>query len=686
MTASMTKLQTLASFWQGFSLPNVQQKLDLVATDITSRQDDSDASRKQLIDMLRDFKKNQSEEVKLSAAPVVKKFQNEVDSLARRAKAGEKAFFDIYQSLADMPDPLPILEQAIERNHAQASKIQDYEIETKQLRETLAECNLQITDMKGKDKKLAELQAMITQYDKNIDDTLNQRLAEAMDKINADHEDRIHVVEEEKETVARKLLDAEQKLKETQRMLESAQTELYDVNNKVTEKADARSEEAEMLLNDLETANQRATLAEKQVEVLKERIAGFRTSPAADRTLDAASEVDHSLVSDLKRELACKERELGHVEAALASLKEDSQKERLEMTSTSETLAAHNESLNTELARIKQQLARQADYESIKKDLAILKSLEFSYNDGEDDAEEKPLEVMILERSKALQSENTVLRMDKERLANELTTATSELAEKAKEADSKSKLVAQLEEHVEKLQDLANINRGEAEGRSSTDFLAELDLGKSESPTTSMTSSLIHEVAQKGSSEAASILPIVQAQRERFRKRNVELEEEQSRQMQQLALVQSQVKDLQTDNVKLYEKIRFLQGYQSPAVVNRESDQVMIPVESRYKHQYEQRLDPFATFSHQEKQRKYSQLNIVEKIILSMVQFMLSNKVARLFVFTYSVLLHGLVFLVLMKMAYTDSFRRDQAASEWQQKYIQHMQAEHELEHHNPMI
>lgn len=36
--------------------------------------------------------------------------------------------------MADMPDPLPILEQSIERNQQLASKIQDFEIETKQLR------------------------------------------------------------------------------------------------------------------------------------------------------------------------------------------------------------------------------------------------------------------------------------------------------------------------------------------------------------------------------------------------------------------------------------------------------------------------------------------------------------------------------------------------------------------------
>ena len=40
----------------------------------------------------------------------------------------------------------------------------------------------------------------------------------------------------------------------------------------------------------------------------------------------------------------------------------------------------------------------------------------------------------------------------------------------------------------------------------------------------------------------------------------------------------------------------------------------------------------------QEKQRRYGQLNVFEKIILSFVQFAVGNKTARLFVFFYAVL------------------------------------------------
>jgi len=60
----MSKLQTLLQFWQSFNLPQVQQGLDLEVTEITSRQDESDNSRKQLIELIRDFKKDNSEEVR----------------------------------------------------------------------------------------------------------------------------------------------------------------------------------------------------------------------------------------------------------------------------------------------------------------------------------------------------------------------------------------------------------------------------------------------------------------------------------------------------------------------------------------------------------------------------------------------------------------------------------------------
>ena len=37
----------------------------------------------------------------------------------------------------------------------------------------------------------------------------------------------------------------------------------------------------------------------------------------------------------------------------------------------------------------------------------------------------------------------------------------------------------------------------------------------------------------------------------------------------------------------------------------KKNDSISIPVESKYKNQYEQRIDPFTSFSNQERQRKW---------------------------------------------------------------------------------
>ena len=64
-----------------------------------------------------------------------------------------------------------------------------------------------------------------------------------------------------------------------------------------------------------------------------------------------------------------------------------------------EELEETNKDLSNKLAGLESKLSNMSDYETTKKDLSILRSLEF----GDENLEQRPLEVMILERSKALQ-------------------------------------------------------------------------------------------------------------------------------------------------------------------------------------------------------------------------------------------------------------------------------------------
>lgn len=58
-----------------------------------------------------------------------------------------------------------------------------------------------------------------------------------------------------------------------------------------------------------------------------------------------------------------------------------------------------------------------------------------------------------------------------------------------------------------------------------------------------------------------SILPIVTSQRDRFRQRNAELEDELRRQFEIVADLRAEIKSLQADNLKLYEKVRYVNSY-----------------------------------------------------------------------------------------------------------------------------
>ena len=79
---------------------------------------------------------------------------------------------------------------------------------------------------------------------------------------------------------------------------------------------------------------------------------------------------------------------------------------------------------------------------------------------------------------------------------------------------------------------------------------------------------------------------------------------------------------------------------------------------------------------------RYGELNMIEKMIFWMVRFMLSNKIARMMVFIYSVFLHVLVFMVLMQMSINRSHMRD-IGFEWEEKYMQHMQDHHSNQPHD---
>ena len=192
------------------------------------RQDESDASRKQLIELIRGFKKSNTEETRQVVAPLLKNFQNEIDSLSKRSKAAEKSFFDIYKKFCDITDPVPTLEYCMESMKG-LQKLQDLEIETAQLRETLAEYNVEMAELRSTAKKVTEMEEKVEEQEKSMDEAIDLEIKTKEEKLVKLFEEKNSKIEEDKERTEQKLGEAELKVKSLQSLLDESQNELFEV-------------------------------------------------------------------------------------------------------------------------------------------------------------------------------------------------------------------------------------------------------------------------------------------------------------------------------------------------------------------------------------------------------------------------------------------------------------------------
>lgn len=664
---AVSSAASVCRYWTRFDLQQLQRELDSTATLLASRQDDSEQSRKKLIDQSRDFKKNTPEDLRKLVAPLLKSFQAEIDALSKRSKESETAFLNVYKRLIDVPDPVPALELS-QQLHLKVQRMHDIDTENQKLRETLEEYNKEFAEVKNQEVTIKTLKEKIREYEQSVRNQAENLALEKHQQIHKDYAEKERKFQESHESLVGKLQEAELKAQTLQTALERTQTELFDLKTKYDEESTAKADEIDMVMTDLERANQRAESAERELEALREQLASVNKSSQPPTRIDSTPYTDESaeLVprSSVEAELSAKEREM-------LQLVEDVQRLQASLSTLRESSAAQISQLQQQLKsqtdtlqHLEEKLQTQADYEEVKKELSILKSMEFGPCDrstAQDSS--KPLEVLLLEKNRSLQSESASLRIANSELSSRCASLQLEFSAAVKTSAEQKELILKLEQDLSTIQ---TMSRPDAEGADSSTVIPEpikeataLFTGVGGSPQTDLPQA-----------QMDSMLSIISSQRERFRSRNQELEAANSSLQQTLQTLQSQLDSLRADNIKLYEKIKFLQSY--PNKAGDSDDTVM-----RYSSQYEERLDPFASFSKRERQRRYQSLSPWDKATLSLGRVILSNKTARTVAFFYTLMLHCLVFLVLYKVAWSESIGRDCAAF-CAKKYSDHLHRFHE--------
>ncbi|KAJ8280323.1 hypothetical protein GJAV_G00053220 [Gymnothorax javanicus] len=659
---------SMFQYWKRFDLQQLQRELDSTATVLANRQDESEQSRKKLIEQSREFKKNTPEDLRKQVAPLLKSFQAEIDALSKRSKEAEAAFLNVYKRLIDVPDPVPALDAA-QQLQVKVQRMHDIETENQKLRETLEEYNKEFAEVKNQEVTIKALKEKIREYEQSVKSQAQNLAQEKQQQLHNDYAEKERKLQETKDSLSSKLDEAEHKAQSLQTALEATQAELFDLKSKYDEESTAKADEIEMVMTDLERANQRAEAAEREAENLRDQLT------SANKSLQQATEEQTAEVpsrSSLEAELSAKEREIvqlvedvQRLQASLSKLRENSANQ---ITQLEQQLSSKDSSLK----QLEEKLQDQADYEEMKKELNILKSMESVPSDGSTAQDSsKPLEVLLLEKNRSLQSENASLRITNSELSGRCAQLQLEFTDAVRTSAEQKELILKLEHDLSTIQTLSSLSslpRPDAEG---ADFHQLEKIPEPIKEATALFSGVpAGPQVELPQGQMDSLLSIISSQRERFRSRNQELEAENRSLQQTLGALQSELDSLRADNIKLYEKIKFLQSYAGRA--GGSDDTVM-----RYSSQYEERLDPFSSFSKRERQRRYLSLSPWDKATLSMGRVILSNKMARTVTFFYTIFLHLLVFLVLYKTAWSESIGRDCAAF-CAKKYSDHLHRFHE--------
>ena len=293
------------------------------------------------------------------------------------------------------------------------------------------------------------------------------------------------------------------------------------------------------------------------------------------------------------------------------------------------------------------------------------------------------LEQMLLARNKKLSNEMAVLRVSHQDLQQQLETLQETMSATNAELERAQNLNSTLESDLVKVQQeasnvLPSSNMSSAGPYTSRYPNASIRRGRA-SPTSSIISGFDPSSGSRNTMEAirmgepvgggSGIMPMIQAQRDRFKQKNSQLEDEVSKQHNTISSLRQEIASLQKDNLNLYEKSRYVSTYSRGQQSSSASQYLSSPPATsihvssdtpsglsldRYRSAYEANISPFAAFRGRESTRAYKRMSLPERAIFSITRMVLANRTSRNLFAAYCLALHILIFLMLYWMQTAD--------------------------------
>lgn len=659
------KFQQAVAAWRSLDLTTLLKALDTTAEEMVNQQKESLVQRKDLAAKTKEFRKMDDAAKLAEMKDLLKAYQGYIDVVTTHNKSVSAAFMQAYSPLSEAPDPYPLLEASIDSLITADEVVPKLEIENDQLHKQVLKLNDQLEER----EKQLETEGSKRQ---SLEGSQTSRIKEV-------EESWLKVLQEKEENWTSKEQSLEEKVENQERLLKELKAN-YEVSQRLEKSGEeqdiggrnsAAAAELEIVSSELEKTSLRLSDMEARNEQL-------RIELAQSATISHSSGQNSSVEDDpaflrLRSENSSLLRRLDN-----ARLDRDSDKTSLQnrLRSVERELS----SLKTERDALQTKAAKWHDYDEIKRELEMIRAIEFSNGDDLDDEEVarsvasggESLEQLLVARNKRIGNELTELRVSNQDLQRRFEELQEELSVTNMDLEKSRKLNATLETDLQKTQQEASSAfetmsvAGTHTSRYPKSAYGSRRGGGGTSPTSSIiggfegaSSSSPRMLESMRAGEAGvggGILPMVTAQRDRFKKKIGELETELQKQYTLVSSLRSEVASLQKDNLNLYEKTRYVSSYSraqpatsgatyggssNPSTIQIGGDQL----DGRYKSAYEQNLSPFAAFRGRESARVLKRMSLPEKAVWRVMKLVLATRISRNL---FAIYLCGLHVVVLM--------------------------------------
>ena len=673
------KFQQAVSAWRSLDLTTLVSNLDPTAAELVAYQKDSLIQRKELAQKTKAFRKLDDASKLNEVKDLLKAYQSYVDVLTTHNKAVHAGFMKAYSPLSEAPDPYPLLEASVDSLVTAEEVTPRLEKENKDLK-----------------KQNEQLHKQLEENERSLGAERDKRVSfeGAQDnKIKEVEESWSAVLKEKEDNWTSKERNFEEKVEGQEKLLRELKAS-YEVSQRLeqsgeepskAESNDATSAELAVVSSELDRANSRLADIEARNEKLRVELAQA-ASQSRSSGRSAAVEDDPGYLR-LRTENQSLLRRLD-------SARYEKEAEKSGLESRLRTLERDTQALRSDRDAATAKLQRWSDYEEVKRELEMLRAVEFAtvadsdlpepfWHDGEaadgDGRSGESLEHLLLARNKKLSTELTELRVAHNEMQPRFQTLQETVSGVNKKLEQSQSLNAKLERDLENTQREAS-SAFETMSVAGT-WTSRYPSGKStygsrRGDGASPTSSIIGGFDPSGSSSpremggggntGQGILPMVTAQRDRFKKKMAELEAELQKQYQLVASLRGEVSSLQKDNLNLYEKTRYVSSYSLSrptatsssaaygANPNPSTIAMSSPSEDRYRSAYEHNISPFAAFRTRESARAVKRMRIPERAVFQLSCVVLATRTSRNLFAAYCLGLHVLVLTMLWWMASTD--------------------------------